>query len=164
MATVDGGGGGHGGKKSVDQEIPLIPFIDLLFCCVMFLLATAVWNKMARIDANQRTPGRANPDEIVEPTEPVTKLYLKIRPDQYIISTTAGDNETIDVAGGEYNTNELDSKLRARHERETRPEANRNEIIVAPINGVAYADIIEAMDIAVGTGYQDISLADGSAL
>ena len=43
-------GEGHGGKKSVDSEIPLVPFIDLLLCCVMFLLVTAVWNRLARID------------------------------------------------------------------------------------------------------------------
>ena len=42
-------GGGHGGKKSVDSEIPLVPFIDLLLCCVMFLLVTAVWNRLARL-------------------------------------------------------------------------------------------------------------------
>ena len=29
-------GGGHGGKKNLDSEIPLVPFIDLLLCCVMF--------------------------------------------------------------------------------------------------------------------------------
>ena len=163
MATVDGGGGGHGGKKNVDQEIPLIPFIDLLFCCVMFLLATAVWNKMARIDANQRTPGRANPDEIMEPQEEIVKLYLKIRPEGYEIATTAGDSTTIETTGpGQYNTNELDTKLREQRSRDRRP--NRNEIIVAPVDAVEYSDIIEAMDIAVGHGYADISLADAAAL
>ena len=44
-------GGGGGGKKSVDSEIPLVPFIDLLLCCVMFLLVTAVWNKLASMEA-----------------------------------------------------------------------------------------------------------------
>ncbi len=65
MAGVSTGGGGHGGKKSVDQDIPLIPFIDLLLCCVMFLLVTAVWNQLARINANQQTPGAVTtpPDE-----------------------------------------------------------------------------------------------------
>ena len=46
MASISTGGGDGHGKKSVDAEIPLIPFIDLLLCCVMFLLVTAVWNKL----------------------------------------------------------------------------------------------------------------------
>ena len=56
-------GGGHGGKKSVDSEIPLVPFIDLLLCCVMFLLVTAVWNQLARLNANQQQPGQNAPNE-----------------------------------------------------------------------------------------------------
>lgn len=51
--------GGRGGKREPNSEIPLVPFIDLLLCCVMFLLVTAVWNQLAQIDANQRQPGAA---------------------------------------------------------------------------------------------------------
>ena len=63
MASIGGGGGGHGGKKTVDQEIPLVPFIDLLLCCVMFLLVTAVWNQLARIEANQNVPSTSAPSD-----------------------------------------------------------------------------------------------------
>jgi biopolymer transport protein ExbD len=41
-----------GGRKSLNPSIALVPpFIDLLLCCVMFLLVTAVWNDLGR-DAN----------------------------------------------------------------------------------------------------------------
>jgi hypothetical protein len=56
MAGIDVGGG-HGGKKSLNHEIPLIPFIDFLLCLVAFLLVTAVWSQMARINADARVPG-----------------------------------------------------------------------------------------------------------
>jgi biopolymer transport protein ExbD len=58
MASLDIDTGGSG-KKPVDASIPLIPFIDLLLCCVMFLLVTAVWNQLASIDASQQVPGEA---------------------------------------------------------------------------------------------------------
>jgi len=63
MAGVDTGGGG-GGKRKVDQEINMIPFIDLLMVTISFLLITAVWSSMARIDANARipSPGGKDPD------------------------------------------------------------------------------------------------------
>jgi biopolymer transport protein ExbD len=55
MAGIDVGG--HGGKRAANHEIPLIPFIDFLLCLVMFLLVTAVWSQMARIEADAKVPG-----------------------------------------------------------------------------------------------------------
>jgi biopolymer transport protein ExbD len=45
-------GSGHAGKKSLDSDIPLVPFIDLLLCCVMFLLVTAVGERR-RVEPNR---------------------------------------------------------------------------------------------------------------
>ncbi len=59
MAGIDTGG--HGGGRATNHEIPLIPFIDFLLCLVMFLLVTAVWNHMARIEANANVPGPPKP-------------------------------------------------------------------------------------------------------
>lgn len=55
MGGVDVGGGG-GGKRKVDQEINMIPFIDLLMVTISFLLITAVWSSMARLNANAMVP------------------------------------------------------------------------------------------------------------
>src|SRR5256885_11148397 len=38
---------GRGGKKPQDAELNLVPFIDLLSCCISFLLITAVWTQIA---------------------------------------------------------------------------------------------------------------------
>src|SRR5260370_38952898 len=38
---------GKGGKKALDVEFNLVPFIDLLSCCISFLLITAVWTQIA---------------------------------------------------------------------------------------------------------------------
>src|SRR5712671_5512475 len=38
---------GKGGKKALDAELNLVPFIDLLSCCISFLLITAVWTQIA---------------------------------------------------------------------------------------------------------------------
>src|SRR3954469_17681911 len=38
---------GKGGKKPLDAELSLVPFIDLLSCCISFLLITAVWTQIA---------------------------------------------------------------------------------------------------------------------
>ena len=56
MGGVSTGGGGKGGKRNVDQEINMVPFIDLLMVTISFLLITAVWSSMARLNANAQVP------------------------------------------------------------------------------------------------------------
>lgn len=162
MASISTGGG-HGGKKSVDHEIPLIPFIDLLLCCVMFLLATAVWNQLARINANQQTPGQPQTDPDQVPPEEKVKLILQITSGGYVLASTAGDKIDILKSGEAYNNDELKTRLRARKD----IEPNRTDIIIAPEDGVRYEDVIAAMDIAVGGDgadklFPDVSLTDNA--
>lgn len=68
MATLDVGSG-HEGRRALDHQIPLIPFIDFLLCMVAFLLVTAVWSQMARMQAHAQVPGtdvQGTPDAIRE--------------------------------------------------------------------------------------------------
>ena len=152
-------GGGHGGKKAVDAEISLIPFIDLLLCCIMFLLVTAVWNQLARINANQQQPGQQAPEDQPPPEERV-KLILQVQNSGFVLASTAGDRIQIPKTGETYDLEELRNKLQERH----RLEPNRRDIIVAPEDGVEYEHVVEAMDIVVGEGYPEMSLSDGAAL
>jgi len=62
MGGVDLGTGGGGKRKSVDSEINMIPMIDLLMVTISFLLITAVWTHMARINADAQVPGPPRPD------------------------------------------------------------------------------------------------------
>src|SRR3569832_1663446 len=49
--------GGKGGKKSVNADLNLVPYIDLLTCMVAFLLITAVWTQLARLPISQKGTG-----------------------------------------------------------------------------------------------------------
>lgn len=158
MAGISTGGGGHGGKKSVDHEIPLIPFIDLLLCCVMFLLVTAVWNQLARINANQQQPGLNTPD--APPPEEKVLLFVKVQNGGYVLASSMGDEIQVPKVGDAYDLEGLRDKLRERK----RLEPNRKDIIVAPEDGVVYSDVVAVMDMVVGQGYPDMALRDGSTL
>ena len=59
MAGVDVGGGGK--RRGIDAEVNMIPFIDLLFVTVAFLLITAVWTQAKQISSNAEVPGEAGP-------------------------------------------------------------------------------------------------------
>jgi biopolymer transport protein TolR len=151
-------GGGHGGKKSVDSEIPLVPFIDLLLCCVMFLLVTAVWNQLARLDANQNQPGQQAPNE--PPPEEKIKVILQVQANGFVLASSAGDRIEIPKSGDVYDMEQLREKLQERK----RLEPNRKDLVVAPEDGVQYKDVVSSMDMVVGEGFPDMSLSDGSTL
>ena len=87
-------GGDSGGKKSVDHEIPLIPFIDFLIVTVMFLLVTAVWNRLARIEANQQQPGQQAPQDAPPPEEKV-KLILQVQGTGFVLAAPPSDAEAV---------------------------------------------------------------------
>jgi biopolymer transport protein ExbD len=76
MAGIDVGGG-HG-KRATNHEIPLIPFIDFLLCLVAFLLVTAVWSQMARLNADARVPGPPTPDPPTE-IKKEKQLHVEMR-------------------------------------------------------------------------------------
>jgi hypothetical protein len=48
---------GKGVRRATDSEINMVPMIDLLVCCISFLLITAVWSHMARVNSNALLPG-----------------------------------------------------------------------------------------------------------
>jgi len=66
MAGVNVESGGKGGRRAVDSEINMIPMIDLLVCAISFLLITAVWSHMSRINADAQVPGPPNPEKEIK--------------------------------------------------------------------------------------------------
>ncbi len=60
---------GQGGKRSLDAELNLVPFIDLLSMCICFLLMTAVWLEIGAIQIHQlfgSKPAAADEKKTVE--------------------------------------------------------------------------------------------------
>ncbi len=97
MAGIDTGG--HGGGRATNHEIPLIPFIDFLLCLVLFLISVAVWNHMARIEADANVPGPPK-DTPIEKLEKEQELHVSMTGDrQFQLKWKKGTTvvNTIDV-------------------------------------------------------------------
>jgi biopolymer transport protein ExbD len=67
-----------GKKRSTNSEINMVPFIDLLFVTVAFLLITAVWVTNSRINADAQVPGPPDPNKELTPQTPEKVLNLHI--------------------------------------------------------------------------------------
>jgi biopolymer transport protein ExbD len=54
---VFGAGGNKDGRREVDAELNLIPFIDLLSTLILFLLLTVVWVQVSQMSAFSQAGG-----------------------------------------------------------------------------------------------------------
>jgi biopolymer transport protein ExbD len=79
MGGVSTDSGGKGGRRSLDSEINMIPMIDLLMVTISFLLITAVWSHMSRLNADAQVPGPPRPDTEVQKIEPEKQLHIEMR-------------------------------------------------------------------------------------
>src|SRR3954468_19863030 len=92
---------GKGGKKPLDAAMNLVPFIDLLSCCISFLLITAVWTQLARMDVTQKGPGAAG--SIDEPQkDQQVQLTVFIDKDGYTFSKSTGESTPIPMKQDDY--------------------------------------------------------------
>ena len=76
----------------------MIPMIDLLMVTISFLLITAVWTHMARLDSNAQVPGSTRDDPA--PVHPEKRLDVEMRaPDKFVLAWKEGNTtvESIEI-------------------------------------------------------------------
>ena len=94
MAGVSSGAA-KGSRRSVDQEVNMVPFIDLLMVTVAFLLVTAVWTSMARMPAEARLPSEKG----IAPTkEDPPAMRVKVLPNGLVALQWQKGQKVEDVA------------------------------------------------------------------
>src|SRR5712692_10602892 len=84
---MDLGTGGKSKKKPLDATINLVPFIDLMAVTISFLIMTAVWTQIGRLQvSNSGGPTDPNQQEEKDKTVPLTLLITDKE-----LKLTAGD-------------------------------------------------------------------------
>ncbi len=147
MASIDMGG--PSGRKRVDQELPLVPFIDLLFCCIMFLLATAVWNQLAKIPIVNDDGGPVSADAPVPDQE---MLVVEVHEASVGVGFQTGAQHSISDADG-LNADALRARFSLLREMDPR----RRNVVVRVDDGIPYARVMAVLDETVAF-FPDLSL------
>jgi biopolymer transport protein ExbD len=140
---------GKGGKKALDAELNLVPFIDLLSCCISFLLITAVWTQIAGL---QVASSGGPPDPQAKESTVDVRLSLGDRGYQL---TVAGANIDIPKVNGAFDRKTLGEKLKTL--KTSLPD--QSAITVQPEDSVAYADLVETVDMAMGEHLRNVTVA-----
>src|SRR5437660_8540781 len=142
-----------GRKQPPDAEINLVPFIDLLSCCIAFLLITAVWTQIAGL---QIASSGGPPDQPKETQTIDVKLLMT---DKGYSLTMAGANLDIPKVnqkdGLAYDKKALVDKLKTL--KASLPD--QSAITVQPEDSVAYEDLVATVDTCVGQHLRDVTVA-----
>jgi biopolymer transport protein ExbD len=144
--------GGKGGKKSVNADLNLVPYIDLLTCMVAFLLITAVWSQLARLEAHQKGQGQAGEDT---PPEKVFKLVVLVNDSGFNLVADQ-DQQPIPKKGDSYDYEKLGDELKKIKD----THADKTDIQVASDDAVKFETLVKTMDTALSSRFPDISLID----
>jgi biopolymer transport protein ExbD len=141
-------------RRSLDAVINVVPAIDLLSCCIAFLLVTAVWTQIARLQAAQYGNGAAP-----APGAGVA-ITLRLGPEGHVLETSDGRSVAVAASGrgadGQpgYDFAQLQAKLREL--RAQHPDASA--VTVAAEDDVRYDDLVHTIDACVGAGLANVQV------
>ena len=144
--------GNKSGKKPLNADLNLVPYIDLLTCMVAFLLITAVWSQLARLEAHQKGQGQAGEDT---PPEKVFKLVVVVNSEGYNLVADQ-DQQPIPKKGDQYDIEKLGTELKKL--KDSHPD--KTDIQVASEDAIKFEVLVKTMDAALTARFPDISLID----
>lgn len=143
-------------KGSVNVELNIVPFIDLMSCLTAFLLVTAVWVNVSALETE--AAGRMRNEGPLDEEPP--KLAILIEHDQIQVSAfPSGEARTVAA----YDWVRLEAALR---EFKTPGELPRVEVAAASTDShpIAYQHLVAAMDTAVKVGYPRVGVTEPRSL
>jgi biopolymer transport protein ExbD len=158
-AMPEQGGGGRKKKKALDAVINVVPAIDLLSCCITFLLYTAVWTQISRLQVQQLGMGAPEPTPLEQPQK---ALAVTLAVGERGMALTVGDaSYDIPSLGRSpeglvlQDLKTLDTRLKAVKGQ----FPDQGSIIVTAEDTVPYGDLVHVIDACLGAGLLQVSVS-----
>jgi biopolymer transport protein ExbD len=147
------GGGGKKRKKALDANINVVPAIDLLSCCIAFLLYTAVWTQISRLQVQQLGTGAPETTEQTE-AQKALQVTLAVGERGFALTTSAGLSVEIPSLGrGEDGQVRLDMKGLVERLKQLKGDfPDAAAITVSAEDTVPYGSLVQVIDAALGAG------------
>lgn len=147
---MDVGSPARGGKKPLDAAINLVPFIDLMAVTISFLIMTAVWTQLGKLEVSQEGAGLLADATAAPPPPPV---IVKVSREK--ITIALGDAPMVTLDAAQSRGPKLTETLSA--VRTGLPSTPR--VTVTPDDDVSYEALIEIIDACAGAGMPDVSVS-----
>lgn len=152
-------------KGSVNVELNIIPFIDLMSCLTSFLLVTAVWVNIAQI--NIQPKGKTRDTSNVQKDDETVTLSVLVQADRIWVGLSrVNEFQEIPKTAEGHDWNKFETTLK--DHKASAFFADRADVEIAAESTTAapvkYQDVIRAMDVAVKVGFIDVGLSDPAGL
>jgi len=153
------GGGGKKRKKSLDANINVVPAIDLLSCCITFLLYTAVWTQISRLQVQPLGTGAPAAAQI-EQQQKQLLVTLAVGERGFNLSTSAGLSLDIPSLGrGQDGAVRYDLKALGDKLKQLKSEnPDTAAVTVSAEDTVNYGDLVQVIDACVGAGLVSVAV------
>lgn len=153
---MDTGQGGKG-KKSLDVAINLTAFIDLMAVTISFLIMTAVWTQIGRLQVSQAGGPSTEEEQQQEQTKTV-QLNLLITPTELRLTADQSAFDPIPLTKDAKGKTDL-SKLVARFKELKAQLPDQTAITLQPEDKVRYEDLVRIIDECIGSGLPQVSVS-----
>ena len=149
-------GNAKGPKKPLDATINLVPFIDLMAVTISFLIMTAVWTQIGRLQVSGGGGDGDPTPEKDDKTVPIT-LLLSEKDLRLTVGTTAFDPiPAIRDAKGQLDLTKLAERFKDVKEK---LGPDQTAITVQTEDAVRYEDLVHVIDESIGDGFPSVSVA-----
>jgi biopolymer transport protein ExbD len=156
----EGGGGGRRKKKALDAVINVVPAIDLLSCCITFLLYTAVWTQIARLQVQQLGTGAPEPELTAEQQKAVI-VTLTVG-ERGMVITTSDEATELEIPNlGRETDGTVKQDLRLLADKLKQVKGNYPDaaaVTVAAEDTVPYGDLVQVIDLCMGAGLVSVAV------
>lgn len=149
--------GPSNGKRQMNMEINMIPFIDLLMVTIMFLLITAVWVNYSRMNANAQIPGPPDPTKEIDPQTPEKVLNVHVTDSEFklvwkqgatVVSETTAERPK--QAGTELRYDDLAKKIadewKQQSSHQDKSDKKQDQAILHVDNRLPFKEVIAVLD------------------
>ena len=145
------------GSKGRNQvvELNLVPFIDLMSVCIIFLLITAVWTQVSMVQLGSSIYSKKTSEEPITPP-PFSEVVLRVDvlPEGFRL-VVGNERFLIPTRGdGEYDRDTLLSKLQ--EIKQQYPE--KVDGVTSVRDEVLYKHLVSAMDALTVAGFSQVSI------
>ncbi|MBW2732078.1 MAG: biopolymer transporter ExbD [Deltaproteobacteria bacterium] len=143
-----------GARRPLDAELNLVPFIDLLVCCICFLLITAVWSQMARVEVHVGAERGVRQQRSLSMSQ--ARVAVLVDHTGYVL-TAGSQRVAIPRQGRLYDRQRLKRELHTIRAHSATPPA----ITVAVTDGVPFQHVVAVIDVAKAQRFGRVRLSDG---
>ena len=145
----------NGGDRKANVDLNLVPFIDLMSVCIIFLLITAVWTQVSMIQLGSSIYSKKTSEEPVIPP-PFSEVILRVDvlPEGFRLLIGKELIPIPKLSNGNYDKDKLVANLNKVKEK----YPDKVDGVTSVRDNVYYKHLIEAMDALLIAGFSQVSI------